>query len=115
MNPAVLPEEGRATVDRIGTADLVVGLATAGPAPALAAGPAAVRSALYPHFPGQSVAIVHVDQARSEATTAAVTAALGDLRVVSVGPIPGKDDTLDWSAAVRAVLTVGLLVEARAI
>src|SRR4029453_9294112 len=54
------------------------------------------------------------DQARSEATTAAVTAALGDLRVVSVGPIPGKDDTLDWSAAVRAVLTVGLMLEARA-
>src|SRR4029453_11080484 len=115
MNPAVLPEEGRATAARTGTADLVVGLATAGPAPALAAVTAAVRSGLDTHFPGQSVAIVHVDQARSEATTAAVTAALGDLRVVSVGPIPGKGDTLDWSAAVRAVLTVGLMLEARAI
>jgi hypothetical protein len=115
MDPAVLSEDARAAVERIGTADLVVGLATAGPAPALAAVTAAVRSGLDTHFPGQSAAIAHVDQARSEATTAAVTAALGDLRVVSVGPVAGKDDTLDWSAAVSAVLTVGLMLEARAI
>ncbi|HEY7041474.1 MAG TPA: hypothetical protein VID28_21580 [Methylomirabilota bacterium] len=115
MDPALLPDEARAAVDRIGTADLVVGLATAGPAPALAAVAAAVRSGLDAHFPGQPVAIAHVDQARSEATTAAVAAALGDLRVVSVGPIPGKDESLDWSAAVRAVLTVGRMLEARAI
>jgi hypothetical protein len=115
MSPALLPDEARAAVDRIGTADLVVGLATAGPAPALDAVAAAVRAGLDTHFPGQPAAIVHVDQARSEATAAAVTAALGDLRVVSVGPIPGKEDRLDWSAAVRKVLTVGRLLQARAI
>jgi hypothetical protein len=115
MSPALLPDEARAAVDRIGTADLVVGLATAGPAPALAAVAAAVRAGLDTHFPGQPAAIVHVDQARSEATAAAVTAALGDLRVVSVGPIPGKEDRLDWSAAVRKVLTAGRLLQARAI
>ena len=115
MNPALLPEDARAAVERIGSADLVVGLATAGPAPALATVAAAVRAGLDTHFPGQSAAIAHVDQARSEETTAAVAATLGDLRVVSVGSGTGKKDSLDWSAAVHAVLTVGRLLEARAI
>ncbi|HEU4438783.1 MAG TPA: hypothetical protein VFT36_06005, partial [Methylomirabilota bacterium] len=115
MDSALLSDEARAAIERIGTADLVIGLATAGPAPALAAVAAAVRTGLDAHFPGQSAAIAHVDQARSEETTAAVASALGDLRVVSVGPLAGKDDTLDWAAAVRAVLTVGRRLEARAI
>ncbi|HUM14764.1 MAG TPA: hypothetical protein VL086_03660 [Candidatus Nitrosotalea sp.] len=116
MHPALLPDDARATTERIGTADLVVGLATAGPIPALAAVATAVRTGLDTHFPGQAAAIVHVDQARSEATTAAVASALGDLRVVSVGPVHGSDDDdLDWSAAVRAVLTVGRMLGARAI
>ena len=105
MDPALLPEDARAAVERIGTADIVVGLATAGPAPALATVAAAVRTGLDTHFPGQSAAIAHVDQARSEETTAAVAAALGDLRVVSVGSASAaKNDILDWSAAVHAVL-----------
>ena len=116
MDPALLPEDARAAVERIGTADIVVGLATAGPAPALATVAAAVRTGLDTHFPGQSAAIAHVDQARSEETTAAVAAALGDLRVVSVGSASAaKNDILDWSAAVHAVLTVGRLLGARAI
>ena len=65
MDPALLPEDARAAVERIGTADIVVGLATAGPAPALATVAAAVRTGLDTHFPGQSAAIAHVDQARS--------------------------------------------------
>ena len=117
MDPALLSDEARAAALRVGTVDLVVGLATAGPIPALAAVAAAVRTGLDTHFPGQGAAIVHVDQAPSEATTAAVTAALGDLRVISVASTPphSADEELNWAAAVRSVLTVGRMLEARAI
>ena len=118
MEPTALPDEARAAVERIGTADLVVGLATSGPIPALAPVAAAVRAGLEGHFAGQTAAVVHVDQAPSEETTVAVAAALGDLRVVpvaSAGSTHGGDDELDWSGAVRATLTVGRRLEARAI
>ena len=116
MDTATLPDEVQAAVERLGGADLVVGLATAGPIPALAAVAAAVRTGLDAHCAGQAAAIVHVDQTPSETTAAAVTAAFGDLRVVPV-PAPGGhgDDGLDWSAAVRAVLTVARRLEARTI
>ncbi len=116
MDTATLPDEVQAVVEGLGGADVVVGLATSGPIPALAAVAAAVRTGLDAHCAGQAAAVVHVDQTPSEATTAAVTAALGDLRVVSV-PAPGGhgDDGLDWSAAVRAVLTVARRLEARTI
>jgi hypothetical protein len=118
MDPAILPDEVRTAAERIGTVDLVVGLATSGPIPALAAVAAAVRAGLDAHFSGQTAAVIHVDQAPSEVTTAAVAAALGDLRVVSVtlaGPVRAADDELDWAGAVRSVLTVGRMLEARAI
>jgi len=108
------PDEVRAAVERIGTADLVVGLATSGPIPALAAVAAAVRAGLDAHFSGQAAAVVHVDQAPAEATTAAVAAAFGDLRVVPVTPAGAGDDELDWAGAVRSVLTVGRMLGARA-
>ncbi|HWP76606.1 MAG TPA: hypothetical protein VNU03_18945 [Methylomirabilota bacterium] len=116
MDTATLPDEVQAVVERLGGADVVVGLATSGPVPALAAVAAAVRTGLDAHCAGQAAAVVHVDQTPSETSTAAVTAALGDLRVVSV-PAPGGhgDDGLDWSAAVRAVLTVARRLEARTI
>jgi hypothetical protein len=87
MDTATLPDEVQAVVEGLGGADVVVGLATSGPIPALAAVAAAVRTGLDAHCAGQAAAVVHVDQTPSEATTAAVTAALGDLRVVSV-PAP---------------------------
>ena len=37
MDTATLPDEVQATVERLGSADVVIGLATAGPIPALAA------------------------------------------------------------------------------
>ena len=116
MDTATLPDEVQAVVEGLGGADVVVGLATSGPIPALAAVAAAVRTGLDAHCAGQAAAVVHVDQTPSEATTAAVTAALGDLRVVSVpAPSGHGDDGLDWSAAVRAVLTVARRLEARTI
>src|SRR5512144_3266486 len=116
MDAVTLPDEVNATVERLGGADVVVGLATAGPIPALAAVAAAVRAGLDAHCAGQAAAVVHVDQTPSEATAAAVSAALGELRVGRV-PAGGShgDDGRDWSAGVRAVLTGGRRLEARGI
>jgi len=118
IETSTLPDEVKAAVERAGAADLVVGLATSGPIPALDAVAAAVRTGLEAHFGGQAAAVIHVDQTPSEETTAAVAAALGGLRVVPVppaGPGHGSDHELEWATAVRSVLTIGRMLEARAI
>ena len=116
MDTATLPDEVQAAVERLGGADVVVGLATSGPIPALTAVAAAVRTGLDAHCAGQAAAVVHVDQTPAEETAAAMTAALGDLRLLSVpAPAGHGEDGLDWSSAVRAVLTVARRLEARTI
>jgi hypothetical protein len=114
MDALALPDEVRAAVLRVGTAELVVGLATAGPSPALSSVAAAVRAGLDAHFSGQAAAVVHVGAAPSEETAAA----LHDLRVIRVVPassLPGGEGERDWAGAVRAVLTIGRMLEARAV
>jgi hypothetical protein len=111
-----LADEVRTTVEGIGTADLVVGLATAGPSVTVAAVAGAVRAALDVHFAGQAAVVVHVDQAPSEETPAALASALGPVRVVrAAGAGHAADDPLDWAQAVRTMLTVGRRLEARAL
>jgi len=111
-----LADEIRTTVEGIGTADLVVGLATAGPSATVAAVAGAVRAALDAHFAGQGAVVVHVDQAPSEETPAALASALGPVRVVrAAGAGHAADDPLDWTQAVRTMLTVGRRLEARAL
>ena len=117
METLALPDEVRAAVERIGTADLVVGLATAGPSATAGVVAAAVRAGLDAHFGGQAAVLVHVDQASSEETAAAVASALGPARVIRV-PVAGghaADGALDWAQAVRTVLTAGRRLEARAV
>ena len=58
----LLTEDAQAALARIGSADLVIGVPTAGAAPSLDGVAAAVRAGLQAHFPGQSVAVIHVDQ-----------------------------------------------------
>lgn len=112
-----LPDETQAALERIGTADLVVGLATAGPSATASVVAAAARAGLDTHFAGQTAAVVHVEQATSEETTAGVASALGAVRLVRVpaGTSRPTDGALDWAQAVRMVLTVGRRLEARAL
>ncbi len=114
MEALELADEVRATLGRIGTADLVVGLATAGTSATVAAVGGAVRAGLDAHFAGQAAVVVHADQASSEETAAALASALGPVRLVRA-PAAGHaaEAALDWAQAVRAVLTVGRLLEAR--
>jgi hypothetical protein len=117
MEPLALPDEVCDALERTGTVDLVVGLATAGPTTTVGPVAAAVRAALDAHFTGQAAAVIHVEQAPSDETAAAVTAALGPVRLVRVttGGAHAGDGPLDWAHAVRAVLTAGRQLEARAL
>ncbi|MGH7348579.1 MAG: hypothetical protein ACREI6_01085 [Candidatus Rokuibacteriota bacterium] len=112
-----LPDETEAALERLGTADLVVGLATAGPSATASVVATAARAGLDAHFAGQAAAVVHVTQAASEETAAGVAAALGTVRLVQVPAAAGhpSDGALDWAQAVRTVLTVGRRLEARAL
>jgi hypothetical protein len=117
METFALADEIREAVEHIGTADLVVGLATAGPSTTAGAVAAAVRAGLDAHFGGQAAVVVHVDEASSEETAAAVASAVGPARFLRV-PAPAghpTDGVLDWTRAVRTVLTAGRLLEARAV
>jgi len=116
--PVALSDETRAAIERIGTADIVMGLATARPSPSLGSVGTALRAGLEAHFAGQPAAVIHVNQAASDATATEATAALGDLRTIPVaspGSVHSGDGELDWGTAVRTVLTVGRMLEARVI
>jgi hypothetical protein len=118
METAALPDEVRLAIERIGTADLVVGLATAATSPAVGTVAAAVRAGLDAHFAGQVAAVVHVTAAGSQEAAAALATGLGETRLVRVtvgGGHAGDDEVLDWAQSVRTVLTVGRALEARAL
>ena len=116
METLDLADEVRTAAERIGSAELVVGLATAGPSATVAAVAGAVRAGLDAHFAGQAAVVVHVDQAPSGETPAALAAALGPVRVIrATGAGHAADDALDWAQAVRTTLTVGRRLEARAL
>ena len=116
METLDLADPVRTAIERIGTADLVVGLATAGPSATAPLVGEAVRAGLDSHFAGQTAVVVHVDQGPSEEAPAALLGALGPVRVVRAsGAGHTEDDTLDWAQAVRTMLTVGRMLEARAL
>lgn len=116
MTAATLPEQVKADLERIGAAELIVGLATDGPSPTVPAVAAAIRAGLDTHFPGHAVAVIHVDSAASAETVAQLTPGLGDLRTVHVRPPHHSTDVeLERSEAVERILDLGRRLEARAI
>lgn len=70
----------------LGPVDLVIGLATRGPAPAAPAVAAAARAGLAASLPEQRAAFVHVDETGSDEAVAAVAAALPDVPCVVARP-----------------------------
>jgi hypothetical protein len=112
-----LPADVRAQVERIGSADVVVGLATSGPASALGGVAATIRAGLAARLGGLSAVVVHVGRAPSEETAAQLASGFGDLPIVHVPHSPildASDDALAWSDAVHSVLRIGQAAEARA-
>jgi hypothetical protein len=116
METLALADPVRTAVEGIGTADLVVGLATTGPSATAPVVAGAVRAGLDAHFAGQAAVVVHADQAPSEEKSAALATALGPVRMVQApGGGHAADSALDWAQAVRTVLTVGRMLDARAL
>jgi hypothetical protein len=112
-----LPTDVRTQVEQIGSADVVVGLATSGPAPTLTGVAAAIRAGLAARLGGLSAVVVHVGRAPSDETTAQLASGFGDLPIVHVPHSPildASDDALAWSDAVHSVLQIGQVAEARA-
>jgi hypothetical protein len=117
MDAVDLPADVRAQVDQIGSADVVVGLATSGPAPTLRGIASTIRAGLATHLGGLTAVVVHVGRAPSDETAAQLASGFGDLPIVHVPHSPildASDDALAWSDAVHSVLRIGQAAEARA-
>lgn len=117
MDLLTLSDQVKAEVEQIGSADLVMGLATAAPGPTTASVAAAVRAGLDAHFAGQTAVLIHVDESPSDETATALATGLGDVKMIRVRPahLHPPDADLEWSEAVRCVLGLGRMLEARAI
>jgi glucosylglycerate synthase len=115
MEPFPLSEDVQAALAQAGSADLVVGFATAGSSATVGAVAAAVRAGLDAHFASQAAVVLHVDQGTAEESVGGVAAALGPVRLVRIPVGGGRGESmLDWARAVHAVLTAGRRLEARA-
>lgn len=113
-----LPEDVAAQLAQVGTAELALGLVTAGPSPALTGIGSAIRTGLDGRLSAPTAVLIHIDRGSSTEAAAQVAQGLGDLPIVRVGHAPlldGGDGALEWSDAVHTVLRAGLIVEARAI
>jgi len=114
----LLTEDAQAALARIGSADLVIGVPTAGAAPSLDGVAAAVRAGLQAHFPGQSAAVIHVDQGGADDPGGAAGQAFGEVPLVRIRPAHttgGPLVQLRLDEAVATTLATGQALGARAI
>ena len=118
MAHELLTEDAQAALARIGSADLVIGVPTAGAAPSLDGVAAAVRAGLQAHFPGQSAAVIHVDQGGADDPGGAAAQAFGEVPLVRIRPAHttgGPLVQLRLDEAVATTLATGQALGARAI
>ena len=118
MTSQLLTAEAQAELARIGSADLVIGVPTAGPSPSLDGVAAAVRAGLEGHFSGHSAVVIHVDQAAAEESDAPLAQALGDVPLVRIRPAHttgGPLVQLRQDEAARTTLAAGQALGARGI
>ena len=114
----LLTEDAQAALARIGSADLVIGVSTGSAAPNLDGVAAAVRVGLQAHFPGQSAAVIHVDQGGADDPGGAPAPAFGDVPLVRIRPAHatgGPLVQLRLDEAVATTLATGQALGARAI
>ena len=118
MAQDLLTGDAQAALARIGSADLVIGVPTAGAAPSLDGVAAAVRAGLQAHFPGLSAAVIHVDQGGADDAGAASAQAFGEVPLVRIRPAHatgGPLVQLRLDEAVATTLATGQVLGARAI
>ena len=111
--------DAQAALERIGSVDLVIGVPTAGAAPNLDGVAAAVRGGLQAHFPGQSAAVIQVDQGGSDDPGGSAPAdAFGDVPFVRIRPARATDGPLiplRLDEAVATTLATGQALGAQTI
>src|SRR5262245_40607926 len=112
--------EVAAELGRLGSVDVVVGLTTAGAAPAAADLARSAGAALDNRLSGQSAVFVHADPAPADETVAQMAEALSGRSLLQItgsglagARIPGESREAD--EAVRAVLEVGRQLQAHAV
>jgi hypothetical protein len=118
MDEGPLSEDVQAEIERIGAADVAVGLATVGPSPALATVAAAIRAGLDAHFSGHTAVTIHVDHGPSDEPAALLSQALGGMRILRVRSSPadpGRDAETGYGEGVHTVLAAGRALDARVI
>src|SRR5262245_57940513 len=104
------------SLEQIGTAEIVVGIQTAGATPTAAHVAAAARAGLEGQFP-ERVVVLHVDAAPATETAEEITQAVAPWPVVrlrDLGQPPGPEPTGSGDA-IRAVLATGVHVRSRAV
>jgi glucosylglycerate synthase len=118
MGHELLSADAQAELERIGGADLVIGVSTAGPSPSLDGIAGAVRAGLEAHFSGHSAVVVRVDQGAAEESNATLAQALGGVPLVRVRPAHttgGPLVHLRQDEAARTILAAGQRLGARGI
>ncbi len=114
----LLTGAAQAELERIGSADLVIGVPTVGAAPSLDGVAAAVRSGLQEHFPGHSAAVIHIDQGSADEPGGAPAQAFGEVPLARIRPAHATGGPLvAWrlDEAVATTLAAGQALGARAI
>jgi glucosylglycerate synthase len=117
MAHELLTGDAQAGLARIGSADVVIGVPTAGAAPSLDGVGAAVRSGLQAHFPGHTAAVIHVDQGGADEYGGASARAFGEVPLVRIRPAHatgGPLVQLRLDEAVATTLAAGQALGARA-
>lgn len=118
MTLPLLTGDAQGEIERIGSADIVVGLPTSGADAHLGAVAAAVRAGLATHFAGHSAVAIHIDQAPTDEPGSPLAQALGDVPLVRVRPAHTGGDPLDAlrrDEATRTTLAAGRALGARSI
>jgi len=114
----LLTGDARAELERIGSADLVIGVPRVGAASSLDAVAAAVGSGLQAHFPGHSAAVIHIDRGSTDEPGGAPAEVFGGVPLARIRPAHATGGPLVESRldeAVATTLAAGQALGARAI
>jgi hypothetical protein len=118
MTLPLLTDDAQAEIERIGSADLVIGVPTMGGETHLGDVAAAVRAGLEAHFSGHAAVVIHLDQSPTEEPSSPLAQALGEVPLVRVRPAHTSGDPLEphrRDEAARATLAAGHALGARGI
>jgi glucosylglycerate synthase len=100
------------------TADLAIGVMTAGEGSAVPALAKAVQDGMLTHLPGLTAVLIHVDATLPDERAGQVEDLADGVRLVHTRPaypLPSGDGVSGWSESVRTVLGMSRSLEARAV